>query len=96
MRIVGVSKKHPIHPDDKSPAERNTAMTWAQRLKRVFRIDIETCEKCQGPVRIIACIEDQELIRRILEHLKNKEPDESQVQSPPGRAPPQIGLFDAT
>ena len=90
------NNKHAIHLNDKSPAERHTAMTWAQRLKRVFRIDIETCEKCQGPVRIIACIEDQELIRRILEHLKNKEPDESQVQSPPGWAPPQIGLFDAT
>jgi len=24
---------------DKSPAERHTAMTWAQRLKRVFNID---------------------------------------------------------
>jgi hypothetical protein len=24
---------------------------WAQRLKRVFAIDIETCEKCGGEVR---------------------------------------------
>jgi len=31
-------------------------MTWAQRLKRVFRIDIETCEYCGGAVRIIAGI----------------------------------------
>jgi len=23
-------------------------MTWAQRLKRVFNIDIETCSKCGG------------------------------------------------
>ncbi len=28
-------------------------MTWAQRLKRVCAIDIEKCEKCGGPVRII-------------------------------------------
>ena len=35
-------------------------MTWAQRLKRVFSIDIEKCEKCGGPVRIIASIEDPE------------------------------------
>ena len=25
-------------------------MTWAQRLKRVFNIDIETCEHCGGQV----------------------------------------------
>ena len=29
---------------DKSPAERHRAMTWMQRLKRVFNIDIEVCE----------------------------------------------------
>jgi len=33
-------------------------MTWAQRLKRVFNIDIETCSVCGGAMRIIACIED--------------------------------------
>jgi hypothetical protein len=29
-------------------------MTWAQRLKRVFGIDIETCAACGGALRIIA------------------------------------------
>ena len=29
---------------------------WAQRLKRVFGIDIETCRACGGVMRIIACI----------------------------------------
>ena len=44
------------------------AITWAQRLKLVFNIDIETCEKCQGPLRIIACVEEQAVIRQLLEH----------------------------
>jgi hypothetical protein len=30
----------------------------AQRLKRVFNIDITTCETCGGVVRVIASIED--------------------------------------
>jgi hypothetical protein len=30
-------------------------MTWAQRLKRVFAIDIETCPDCGGRLRVIAC-----------------------------------------
>jgi hypothetical protein len=34
-------------------------MTWAQRLKRVFAIEIEKCEKCGGSVRIIASIEER-------------------------------------
>jgi hypothetical protein len=49
--------------------ERHASMTWAQRLKRVFNIDIETCEKCQGPVRIIACVEDPVVIKQILDLL---------------------------
>ena len=32
----------------RSPAERHAAMTWAQRLKRVFNIDIEVCSRCGG------------------------------------------------
>ena len=41
----------------------------AQRLKRVFAIDIEKCERCGGPVKSIACIEDCEVIEKILQHL---------------------------
>ncbi len=37
--------------DDKSYIERRAAMTWAQRLKRVFNIEIEVCRHCQGPER---------------------------------------------
>ena len=29
-------------------------MTRTQRLKRVFAIDIETCPKCGGKLRVIA------------------------------------------
>ena len=32
-----------------------TPMTWAQRLRRVFAIDIETCPECGGKLRVIAC-----------------------------------------
>jgi hypothetical protein len=33
---------------DKTPAERHAAMTWVQRLKRVFNIDIKACERYTG------------------------------------------------
>ena len=53
-----------------SPLQRRAAMTWAQRLKRVFNIDIETCQYCSGAVKVIACIEDPAVIKKILEHLE--------------------------
>jgi hypothetical protein len=52
----------------RSHAERRASMTWAQRLKRVFNIEIETCQRCGGAVRVIACIEDPALIEEILTH----------------------------
>jgi hypothetical protein len=45
-------------------------MTWAQRLKRVFNIDIETCRQCGSAVKVIACIQDPlAVIDKILTHL---------------------------
>ena len=44
-------------------------MSWAQSLKRVFGIEIETCEVCGGKVRVIASIEDPTVIGQILGHL---------------------------
>jgi len=79
---------------DKTPAERHVAMTWMQRLKRVFNIDIETCERCKGQVKIIACIEDPAIIERILAHLNGKARSTDPVILPEGRAPPQARLFD--
>ena len=40
--------------DDLSFAERHGAMTWAQRLKRVFNIDVSVCSKCGGEARVVA------------------------------------------
>lgn len=31
-------------------------MTWDQHLRRVFDIEIQTCEACGGTVRIIAVL----------------------------------------
>ena len=59
-------------------------MRWMQRLKRVFHIDIERCEVCGGTLRVIACIDTPEIIKRILTHLAVREAD--RIHNP--RAPP--------
>lgn len=71
----------------KTPAQRRAAMTWAQRLKRVFKIDIETCRHCGGAMKVIACIEDPVVVKRILDHLEHWV-DSDPVLPNPARAPP--------
>ena len=80
-----------------SPAERRASMTWSQRLKRVFNIDIETCSVCGGAMKVIACIEDPVVIKQILDHLEHKAEASEPWPLPESRAPPvglQSGLFD--
>ena len=68
-------------------------MTWAQRLKRVFNIDIEVCDICGKKVKVIACIEDPVIIKKILAHLKEQTPATIKYVMPEGRSPPQASLF---
>jgi hypothetical protein len=83
---------------ERSPAERHRAMSWAQRLKRVFRIDIEQCERCGGKVRIIASVEDPAVIGRILAHLEQTKPARGSAAdlatAHRARGPPGQGEFD--
>ena len=60
-------------------------MTWAQRLKRVFKIDIETCDHCGGAVKVIASIEDPAVIKQIL---KRRAAPATPVFRPFARGPP--------
>jgi len=73
--------------DEGSVSDRQQAMSWAQRLKRVFAIDIETCRQCGGKLRVIASIEEPAVIERILEHLGRDA--ETVDPAHPSRAPPQ-------
>ena len=72
------------------------AITWAKRLKRVFNLDVETCDKCGGDVRIIASIEDPAVIQKILAHLANTVSSAAMALLPDCRASPGLpaGLFD--
>lgn len=68
---------------------RFAAMTWAQRLKRVFGIEIDRCGRCAGKLRIIASIEEPAVIARILAHLDKATSDRLPELVPvEARAPP--------
>ena len=79
---------------DKPMTPRHVAMCWAQRLKRVFGIEINTCTRCGGPLKVIASIEEPEVIARILAHIQRIAPDPQQAELPLGaRAPPTQALL---
>ena len=63
-------------------------LSWMQRLKRVFAIDIQTCPQCGGKLRVIACVEDPPLIAKILAHVRRREAlFESTPRAPPDSLP---------
>jgi hypothetical protein len=70
-KLVVPKPKNKESPDDKTltASQQASRMTWAQRLGRVFNIDIETCPECAGKVKVISSIEDPRVIKKILDHL---------------------------
>jgi hypothetical protein len=62
--------------DDQVPAlvESTVSSTafrrnWARLIQNIYQIDPLLCPKCQGPMKVIAFIEDDALIRKILQHI---------------------------
>jgi hypothetical protein len=74
-------------------------MPWAQRLKRVFNIDIDVCDRGDESVKVIASIEDQNMIDRVLAHQRQKEQDIAilPLLTPSPRIPTEtLPLFNAS
>ena len=68
-------------------------MKLAQRLKRVFGIDVTTCVHCGGAVRSVASIEEPTAIRAILAHFeKHGALEEAQHYRPRPRGPPAVAM----
>ena len=64
-------------------------MSWARRLKRVFGIEIEDCARCGGKLKVIASIEEPQVIAKILAHLEKTAPAQPEPELPlDARAPP--------
>ena len=72
---------------------KEARMSWARRLKRVFGIEIEQCVRCGGRLKVIASIEEPELIERILAHRREQGGEETLTVALGARAPPQAPLF---
>jgi hypothetical protein len=91
------SKARSRTPERATP--KHVALNWARRLKRVFGVEIEQCARCGGRLRVIASIEEPELIERILAHRRRQGGEEARTGeealtvSLGARAPPQASLL---
>jgi hypothetical protein len=63
--------------------------SWAERLRRVYLIDVRTCSNCRGRRTLLAAVHDPGSIRKILQHLGL--PSEPPTIAP-ARPPPQSRL----
>jgi len=65
-------------------------LAWARLIRKVYEADPLVCPKCQGPMRVIALIEDPALVRAILTHLGLWQPQALERAPPaPARAWPE-------
>jgi hypothetical protein len=69
-------------------------MNWAQRLKRVFKLDLGSCEGCGGQARVIASVEDAAVIGKILAHLERTGPATAVAGRRPAVRGPPRGRLD--
>ena len=58
-------------------------MTWMQRLKRVFAIDLSECPWCGARLHVIAEITDPKVIAKILVHIGARQAGEAMARDPP-------------
>jgi len=106
-RAVVPGSANPAHnkrkkPTTPAPAESAVdrdsppaPLTWAERLKRVFDIDISVCPLCGGTLRVIADVTDPDVIQTILAHLQQRGPPGAVRRQTPGQVP-QNDLFAAS
>ncbi len=78
VEIIDVSEHKP---------RRITSAKWRELIKKVWEADPLLCPKCQKEMRIVALIDDRELIERILRHFGLWEQG---VGVLPARAPPEL------
>ena len=42
---------------------------WARLIQKIYEVDPLVCPKCQGTMKVIAVIEDEDVVKTILFHL---------------------------
>ena len=87
--------------DDQIPAIMPNEMSsskfrqnWARLIQKIYEVDPLICPKCQGPTRIIAFIEDDRIVQKLLTHLGLWEIHNHDPPSPDPSQPPEALTYD--
>ncbi len=78
-RVKGKEDSKTDKSVEEAASELIASLSWAQRLKRVFNIDITLCPLCGGTMRVIADITDPDIIQKILDHIEAQPPPNKPV-----------------
>jgi hypothetical protein len=72
---------------DEPPPDARHKASWARLIQKVYEVDPLECPDCGATMRIIALIDNADVIERILKHLKvwDAQPE---IISPAGPDPP--------
>ena len=56
-------------PPQQLTRDKTSRIDWASLLKRVFQIDILACAKCGDRMKVLAVIDQPDVVTKILGHL---------------------------
>ena len=72
------------HPKPRPATHRRGYIPWHVRMRQLG-IDVETCPRCRGKMKIIALVRDPQSIARYLRHLglPTEEPSMAPARGPP-------------
>ena len=79
----------PFEPE-KAPTPRTRYLDWASLLRRVYGSSALVCDRCGGPLKVVAFIEDKKVVRQILDHLGLAATGPPQASARPR---PQLEMF---
>jgi len=73
---VARGKRKKTDADDKIPCilepeltDKASLRNWARLIQKIYETDPLFCPRCNGSMHVIACIEDDQMIKKILKHL---------------------------
>ena len=88
-------KRKKVAADDTIPCvlepeltDKDSHRNWARLIQKIYEVDPLVCPKCADPMRVIALIEDEDVIRKILKYLDLW--DNRRKPAPRTNAPPAV------
>ena len=73
LLVAKARVRTPSASDEPKAHASRAAMTWMQRLRRVYDKDVSVCPNCGGALKVLAVITEPQVITSILAHLSKRE-----------------------